>query len=117
MPPFNKMVPKKAELYEMLRTFAKMLNSLAGYNLLVLFLYSYFVKQPYYIRTMLKRSGFNNDKLKRIHRKEVLFNTSELEAINTYCKRYRIKNRSKFLREAVISKVLQQFDNDHPKLF
>ncbi|HQB78350.1 MAG TPA: hypothetical protein PLJ52_08405 [Tenuifilaceae bacterium] len=63
------------------------------------------------------RPGFNNDKLKRVHRKEVLFNTSEMEAIDIYCKRYRIKNKSKFLREAVISKVLQRFDQDHPKLF
>ncbi|MDX9769504.1 MAG: hypothetical protein RBT19_04030 [Tenuifilaceae bacterium] len=66
---------------------------------------------------MLKRPGFNNERLKRVHRKEILFNSSELEAINIYCRRYRIKNRSRFLREAVISKVLQQFEKDHPKLF
>lgn len=66
---------------------------------------------------MLKRPGFNNDKLKRVHRKALLFNSLELEAINIYCSRYKIKNRSKFLREAIIAKVLQQFEQDHPKLF
>lgn len=66
---------------------------------------------------MLKRPGFNNDRLKRVHRKSLLFNSKELDAINVYCNRYKIKNRSKFLREAIISKVLQQFEKDHPKLF
>jgi len=66
---------------------------------------------------MLKRPGFNNERLKRVHRKSLVFNTLELEAINIYCSRYNIKNRSKFLREAIISKVLQQFERDHPKLF
>lgn len=66
---------------------------------------------------MLKRPGFNNDRLKRVHRKALVFNTLELEAIEVYCNRYKIKNRSKFLREAIISKVLQQFEKDHPTLF
>ncbi|MGE0077944.1 MAG: hypothetical protein AB7S48_08810 [Bacteroidales bacterium] len=66
---------------------------------------------------MVKRPGFNTDKLKRVHRKELLFNTSELNAIEMYCKRYKIRNKSKFLREAIISKVLNQFEQDHPKLF
>ncbi len=66
---------------------------------------------------MLKRPGFNNEKFKRVHRKELRFNSFELEAINSYCDRYKIKNRSKFLREAIISKILYQFEQDHPKLF
>jgi hypothetical protein len=66
---------------------------------------------------MHQRPGFNNDKLKRKHRKAILFNTMELEAINMYCKRYRIQNRSKFLRETVISKILKTIEQDHPTLF
>lgn len=66
---------------------------------------------------MNKRPGFNSDNLKRIHRKELLFNTSEMEVIKVYCKRYKIRNQSKFLREAIISRVLNKFENDHPKLF
>lgn len=63
------------------------------------------------------RRGFNTNRLKRVHRKELLFNTPEIEAINLYCKKYRIRNKSKFLREAIISKVLNRFEQDHPKLF
>lgn len=66
---------------------------------------------------MNKRAGFNCEKLKRIHRKELRFNTSELDAINYYCKRYKIRNKSKFLREAIISSVLHRIEQDHPKLF
>ncbi|QKG80201.1 MULTISPECIES: hypothetical protein [Tenuifilum] len=64
-----------------------------------------------------RRRGFNTEKLKRIHRKEILFNTCEIEAINQYCKKYKVKNKSKFIREAIISKVLNQFDQDYPRLF
>ncbi|NOU16938.1 MAG: hypothetical protein HXX16_05110 [Bacteroidales bacterium] len=66
---------------------------------------------------MNKRPGFNADKLKRVHRKELLFNTSEMEVIKVYCKRYKVRNQSKFLREAIISRVLHTFETDHPKLF
>lgn len=63
------------------------------------------------------RRGFNTDKLKRIHSQSIRFNTSEIEAIEMYCKKYKITNRSKFLRETVITKILKQFDTDYPRLF
>ena len=65
----------------------------------------------------LKRPGFNNEKLKRQYRKSILFNESEMQAINSYCKRYKIRNKSKFIRETILTEVLQQFERDHPKLF
>lgn len=45
------------------------------------------------------------------------FNDLELKAFNKYCKKYKIKNRSKFIRETVITAVLEQFDKDYPTLF
>jgi len=63
------------------------------------------------------RPGFNSEKLKRRHRKSILFNAMEIDAINMYCKRYRIHNRSKFIRETIISKILRTIEQDHPKLF
>ena len=65
----------------------------------------------------MKRPGFNNERLKRKHRKSVLFNDGELNAINNYCKQYKIRNKSKFMREVILSEVLSQFEKDHPKLF
>ena len=55
--------------------------------------------------------------LKRIHQKAILFNKRELNAINRYCKKYKIKNRSKFMREAIISTILKKLDEDYPSLF
>ena len=65
----------------------------------------------------MRRPGFDNEKLRRKHRKSLLFNDSELNAINNYCKRYKIRNKSKFMREVILSEVLAQFERDHPKLF
>jgi len=55
--------------------------------------------------------------LKRRHRKAILFNDKELEAIELYCKKYKVSSESKFFRETIISAILRQFEEDHPKLF
>ena len=53
----------------------------------------------------------------RHHRKVLTFNDSELEALNAFCKKYKIANQAKFLREAVISTILRKTEEDHPPLF
>ncbi|HQH41530.1 MAG TPA: hypothetical protein PLC81_03915 [Bacteroidales bacterium] len=55
--------------------------------------------------------------LLRKYRQSVLFNKREIAAINKYCSRYKINNRSRFMREAIISEVLRRFDRDYPSLF
>ena len=55
--------------------------------------------------------------LLRSNRKAILFNDKELGAIDYYCKKYRINNQSKFMRETIIGTILQKFEDDHPKLF
>ena len=51
------------------------------------------------------------------HRKTILLNDKELEALNAYCKKYKVSSQAKFCREAIISTILQRFEEDHPKLF
>ena len=53
----------------------------------------------------------------RKHRKTILFNDKELEAFELYCKKYKVKSKTRFCREAIISVILRQFEEDHPKLF
>lgn len=60
---------------------------------------------------------YSREKLKRRHRKQFLFNDLELQAFERYCKKYRIKNKSKFLRETVMTEILVRFDKDYPSLF
>lgn len=55
--------------------------------------------------------------LLRINKKTILFNNREIQAIDNYCRKYRIDNRSKFMREVIISSILKKFDDDYPTLF
>ena len=66
---------------------------------------------------MKKRNAVKDESLKRIHRKSILFNKREMQAIDHYCKKYKIKNKSKFMREMIITSVLKKFDEDYPSLF
>lgn len=53
----------------------------------------------------------------RTHRVSILLNDSELRALNRYCDRYGVKNRSRFVRETLMRSVLKQFEKDSPTLF
>ncbi len=59
----------------------------------------------------------SKQKLKRKNPIRFMFNDLELAAFEKYCKKYRIKNKSKFIRETVMTEVLVQFDKDYPSLF
>jgi len=58
-----------------------------------------------------------DEKLRRTSRTSILFNQREQEAINLYCEKYKINNKSKFMREAIMTEVLKKFDEDYPTLF
>lgn len=58
-----------------------------------------------------------DEKLLRKSRTSLLFNQREREAIDLYCQKYKIKNRSKFMREVILTEVLRRFDEDYPTLF
>lgn len=53
----------------------------------------------------------------RNRRKAILFNEKELSLIDQYCERFSIRNKSAFMREIVISHILEQLDDNYPKLF
>ncbi len=57
------------------------------------------------------------DKLKRTNTVQFLFNDLELEAFEKYCKKYKITNKSRFIRETVMTEILGRFDRDYPSLF
>lgn len=58
-----------------------------------------------------------DEKLRRTNRTSILFNQREQEAIKLYCEKYKIKNKSRFMREAIMTEVLKRFDEDYPTLF
>jgi hypothetical protein len=53
----------------------------------------------------------------RKHRKAIMLNDAELEAIVGFCKKYKITNQAKFFRETIITAILKKTEEDHPKLF
>lgn len=55
--------------------------------------------------------------LRRVHKQQILLNDYEIDAFNQYCKKYKIQNKSKVIREALFTKVLKNFEDDHPTLF
>lgn len=40
-----------------------------------------------------------------------------MNAIEAYCKKYKVDNRSKFMRETILTEILSRFDKDYPTLF
>ena len=66
---------------------------------------------------MKKRQKLKDESLKRKYRKSILFNKREIQAIDHYCKKYKISNKSKVMREMIITSVLKKFDEDYPSLF
>jgi uncharacterized protein YbgA (DUF1722 family) len=55
--------------------------------------------------------------LKRVNKKVIAFNSKELKAIDYYCNKYRVGNKTKFMREAIITHILKKFDEDYPTLW
>lgn len=57
------------------------------------------------------------ERRRRIHRKTIAFNSEEQKLVDSFCKRYGVKNRAKLFREAIITLMLQKLTQDHPTLF
>ena len=56
-------------------------------------------------------------RLVRRYRKTILFNEKELSLINQFCEKYSVRNKSAFIRNIVISHILEQMDDNYPRLF
>jgi hypothetical protein len=46
-----------------------------------------------------------------------MLNASEMRALERYCDKYTISNRSKLIRETLMTNILKRFDLDSPTLF
>jgi hypothetical protein len=46
-----------------------------------------------------------------------MLNDREMRALAIYCSRYRIKNKSEFLRETLMKAILKRFEDEHPSLW
>ena len=53
----------------------------------------------------------------RNHRQVILFNEKEMNAIDEYCRVFKVSSKSAMLRQAVMERVLAGLDENHPTLF
>ncbi|MCE1154724.1 MAG: hypothetical protein LWW91_01150 [Bacteroidales bacterium] len=53
----------------------------------------------------------------RIHKHLFTLNDLENKALERYLRTYRVQNKSKFIRETLMSAILRRFDEDAPTLF
>jgi metal-responsive CopG/Arc/MetJ family transcriptional regulator len=56
-------------------------------------------------------------KAPRENRISIMLNESELRALDRFCEKYGIRNRSRLIRETLMRAILKQLDNDQPTLF
>ncbi len=73
---------------------------------------------------MTKKKNQSNSKtvngkksMSRKHRSTFMLTEEENSAIAMYCKKYKVSNKSKFMREAVLRTVMEKFLDDYPTLF
>jgi hypothetical protein len=53
----------------------------------------------------------------RTKKAEFMLNEEEYQLIDFYLRKYKITNRSRWLRETVINHILRNMDQDYPTLF
>ncbi len=53
----------------------------------------------------------------RRNRVSILLNDKEMHALNKYCDKYMVSNRSRLIRETLMRNILRRFDVDSPTLF
>ena len=56
-------------------------------------------------------------KERRTHKVTISLNDSEMRALQRYCDKYTVRNRSKLIRETLMQNILKRFDKDSPTLF
>lgn len=56
-------------------------------------------------------------KAPREHKISILLNEKEQKALDRFCDKYGVSNRSRLIREVLMRTILQKIENDQPTLF
>lgn len=60
---------------------------------------------------------YKEEKLRRNNRLSLMLNNREARALGIYCNRFRIKNKSEFLRSTIMKEIVKRFSEEHPTLW
>jgi len=53
----------------------------------------------------------------RTHKYVFTLNEEENRALNRYVEKYKVQNRSRFIRETLMTTIIRKLEEDHPTLF
>jgi hypothetical protein len=53
----------------------------------------------------------------RTHRQIFTLNDEENKALNRFIAKYKIQNKSKFIRETLMTTIIKKMEEDYPRLF
>jgi hypothetical protein len=65
----------------------------------------------------VRRAIYKEERQRRNNRLTLMLNNRESRAFGIYCNRFRVKNKSEFLRETIMKAILKRFDDEHPTLW
>jgi len=57
------------------------------------------------------------ESLKRSHRQVIYLNQKEMDAIEEYCRQFKVSAKSALCRQAIMERILAGLDQNHPTLF
>ena len=64
-----------------------------------------------------RRAIQKEDALRRTNKLSLLLNNREMRAIGIYCNRYRVKNKSEFMRATIMKAIIKRFEDEYPTLW
>ena len=64
-----------------------------------------------------KQNTIQRTSLKRTNRITLVLNDEEAKMLNRFLSKYKIKNKSRWMRETLLLSVLKRFEEDYPTLF
>lgn len=64
-----------------------------------------------------RKAAYKEERLRRTNRLSLMLNSREMKALGIYCSRYRVKNKSEFMRATIMKAILKRFEEEHPTLW
>lgn len=65
----------------------------------------------------MRRTHTGEDKIRRTTTLTLRLNAREARALNIYCKRYRVRSKSDFMRRTIMQAIVGRFEAEHPTLW
>jgi len=65
----------------------------------------------------LRRGTATEENIKRTTTLTLRLNQREARALNIYCKRFRVRSKSDFMRRTIMQAIGGRFDIEHPSLW